>query len=84
MEIVTTVSDWFAQEKLLLISVVGLLLLIVKMIGIAVPIGYFFIFSIILWPISLVVIVLLGIVLVVLTAATHLWYTEKYGEKHVP
>ncbi len=72
------VKNWCTEDKLLLITAVGVILLLLKLFGVNIPIGYLLIFGIILWPVTFMVVALLGIIMFMLLGLVHIWFTDEW------
>lgn len=55
------------NNKMLFINILGILLLLLKLLGVQVLIGYLFIFTMILWQVAFIIFVLIGIFLLLIT-----------------
>ncbi len=72
------VKNWCTEDKLLLITGFGVVLLLLKLFGVNIPIGYLLIFGIILWPVTFMVVALLGIIMFLLLGLVHIWFTDEW------
>ncbi len=59
------------------INILGLMLLFLKVVGVFIPIGYFLIFSIIMWQITLITTLSLIIILCLIAGGIAIWLEER-------